>query len=248
MSYRDRLFESYHETHARYLDSDAGKAPWFTEHVRQNYLARLPAPLSDPRILEIGCGKGFMLAALRDAGFTSLTGVDLSPADVEQARARLPGAELHCADGMAFMKQHAGAFDVIIAKAVLEHQEKADVLPLFEVMRTGLRPAGRVLIEVPNMDWLLASHERYMDFTHEVGFTRESLAQLLRLVYGNAEVHAMTDPTPATGLERLWRPAVRAVAVKVVGLLLRELGHSGHDTLWNTRSILGVARVAVEQG
>ena len=54
---------------------------------------------------------------------------------------------------------------------------KDRVLPLLEKISSSLKPDGMAIIDVPNMDWILGQHERYMDFTHEVGFTRESLAQ-----------------------------------------------------------------------
>ena len=38
------------------------------------------------------------------------------------------------------------------------------------------------------MDWLFATHERYMDFTHEVGFTKESLGQVCRSVFSKVDL------------------------------------------------------------
>jgi 2-polyprenyl-3-methyl-5-hydroxy-6-metoxy-1,4-benzoquinol methylase len=241
MTHREQLFARYHETHSRHLDYDTGKVGWFAEHLRANYLHCLPAPTPRVRILEIGCGRGDMLAALKDLGFADLTGVDLSPADLEQARQRGVAAELHCMDAATFLSDQRGVFDVIIAKAILEHQEKAAVLPLLQAMHDGLRPGGRVVIEVPNMDWVMAAHERFMDFTHEVGFTRESLAQVLRLIYGNAEVHPVRDASPVNAAARVLRPLVRGTATALVGLILRGLGNNAHETLWNARSIIGVA-------
>ncbi|HEX6308365.1 MAG TPA: class I SAM-dependent methyltransferase [Longimicrobiales bacterium] len=242
MTHREQLFRNYYETHSRYLDDEAGKVAWFAQHLRQNYLPRMPGPQRGPRILEIGCARGFMLSALAGLGYTDLTGVDLSPADLDRARERVTGAELHCMDAVEFLHARHGAYDVIIAKAILEHQEKSAILPLLETLKHALRPGGRVLIEVPNMDWLMAAHERYMDFTHEVGFTRESLGQLLRLVYGNAAVHPVRDD--GVGAARFVRPVLRTAAAGLVGLVLRALGNNAHETLWNARSILGVATLA----
>jgi 2-polyprenyl-3-methyl-5-hydroxy-6-metoxy-1,4-benzoquinol methylase len=88
--------------------------------------------------------------------------------------------------------------DVIVAKAIVEHLAKADLIGLLDAMAGALRPNGMVLIEVPNMDWLLSGHERYMDLTHEVGFTRESLATLLLLRFGDVEVQVTEGGTGAT--------------------------------------------------
>ena len=48
-------------------------------------------PEKHARMLDVGCANGQMLAALAERGYTSLTGVDPSPACVQQASA-IPGA------------------------------------------------------------------------------------------------------------------------------------------------------------
>lgn len=243
MSYRDRLFAQYYETHARHVEVEGPeRARWFHAHVARNYLSHLPPAGSGPELLELGCGKGLLLAALRERGYARLTGVDLSADDLELAQAAVPGARLELADAYEFLLGHPESFDVIVAKAILEHQEKSRVLPLLAEARGALRPGGLLLVEVPNMDWLLASHERFMDFTHEVGFTRESLAQVLRAVFGHAQVRpvepVVLGPWPVRAARHTLRPVVRLL----VGGVLRVLGEGGESTWWHCRGILGVAR------
>lgn len=57
------------------------------------------------------------------------------------------------------------------------------MLSFLQSIHFGLKQGWGVIIDVPNMDWLFASHERYMDFTHELGFTVESLGQLGRIYF-----------------------------------------------------------------
>ena len=109
----------------------------------------------------------------------NLTGVDLSPHDIEEAAQRVPRATFVHASAIDFLSSHEAAFDVVVARAILEHTPKAEVLPFLSAAAHALRPGGVAIVDVPNMDWLFAGHERYMDFTHEVGFTRESLAQVM---------------------------------------------------------------------
>lgn len=240
--YRARLFEGYHATHAAHIDEpEPVKRRWFRDHVRRNYLSRLPPPDGRPRVLELGCARGFLLAALDEAGYGALTGVDLSAPDLERAAEVAPRAVLQHVDALEFMTLHPAGFDVIIAKAVLEHVSKPDVLAFLDTVRTALAPGGRVIIEVPNMDWLFAQHERYMDFTHEVGFTRESLAQVLRASFGNASVAAAEEPMLAPGRPNLQRRLLRPVVRRVLSRIFRILGEGAADTLWHARSIVGVA-------
>lgn len=54
----------------------------------------VPRMSTTPRILEVGCGTGWLSADL--AGFGRVTGVDLSPATIEIARKRGSEAQFAC--------------------------------------------------------------------------------------------------------------------------------------------------------
>lgn len=241
--YRHRLFESYNATHVSYVDaSDTAKRDWFVTYARNNYLSHLKhLDPSSARILEIACNKGYMLAALQSLGFKVLHGVDLSPVDVEKAQALLPEANIACIDASTYLDSNQGSFDVIVLKALLEHVRKDQVIPLLEKVRAGLAPGGLAVIEVPNMDWLFAHHERYMDFTHEVGFTREALAQVMRNVFTNVTVFRAT-PVLGLGLKERLAAIVRPALIFLVGLGFRILGEGASEIWWDSRSIIGIAK------
>lgn len=238
--YRKRLFETYHETHARHVDSDdAAKQAWFVDYARRNYLPflQIGAPTLG-KVLDIGCNKGYLLAALREIGFTDLHGIDLSPQDIEIAQRIAPQAHLACTDAFQYLEQHPNHFDVIIIKAVLEHINKQNVLPLVEKMHEALKSNGVLLIDVPNMDWLFAGHERYMDFTHEVGFTKESLRQVLRNVFTDVVVAPVEHNDAESWRTSMKRRFARALLTK---LLLWADPQGASNPIW-ARSIIGVGR------
>lgn len=189
-NYRSRLFDTYYRTHTMQVDQDDhAKLVWFRKYAFANYLPHINRYTRESAaILDIGCNKGFLLAALDSFGFRNLYGVDLSPGDIEIAKDIVPSANIFCKDAFDYLDNYPATFDVITLKAVLEHIPKQDVIPLLEKTRTALNPGGILLVDVPNMDWLFASHERYMDFTHEVGFTYESLGQVMRNVFPKVEV------------------------------------------------------------
>lgn len=241
MDDRQELLDRYRERHGRYVDGSAtGKAEWFRRHAPV-YIPHLPPPEAAPEILELACGPGFLLADLQQRGYNRLTGVDLSTADVTAARDRLPGARIVQEDVADFLG-HDARYDVVIAKALFEHIPKKQVIPLTRSVAAVLNPGGVALVEVPNMDWHMATHERFMDFTHEVGYTRESLAQVLRSAFDDVTV----VPVPATSLHgRVYRvarailwPPMRAAINGILALA----GGDGQKTLWEHRSILGVAK------
>src|SRR4051812_24939869 len=96
-NYRDELFEHY-DVHARAMDVDDGaKLRWLRGYARQNYLSHLARLMpAEANLLEIGCSKGYLLAAFHGMGFQHLNGIDLSPSDVETARRLAPDAVIEC--------------------------------------------------------------------------------------------------------------------------------------------------------
>jgi 2-polyprenyl-3-methyl-5-hydroxy-6-metoxy-1,4-benzoquinol methylase len=237
--YRKRLFSTYHSTHAVHVDtSDRQKLDWFRGYARRHYLPHLAqVDRARSRVLDIGCNKGYLLAVLAEAGFQHLHGVDLSPLDVQVAKTIVPGAELLCGDAQDYLTQRPDQFDVVIIKAVMEHLPKQETLPMLEAIRQGLKPGGIVLVDVPNMDWLFASHERYMDFTHETGFTAQSLRQVLCNVFSQVQV----VPLDHTGVGRSALFTLKnRVSRFVLGKLLAWADPEGGSLPIWSRSLLGI--------
>jgi 2-polyprenyl-3-methyl-5-hydroxy-6-metoxy-1,4-benzoquinol methylase len=231
------LLVRYAETHGTRAYPGAYEdisAPW--AYYDANYLQPLGGLPRDSRVLELGCGPGTLLGWLAQQGFSSLTGVDISRADVEIARARV-SATIECADVIEYLRDHRASFDVVIAKALLEHLPRERLLAFVEGVAAAMRPAGLALVDVPNMDWLTAPHERYMDLTHRVGFTRESLHDLLALRLGDVQVHGSRLAAP-TRAQRLFRKPV------VWGLrkLLYVVGEGADATLFASRSLVATGR------
>ncbi|MBE0448937.1 MAG: class I SAM-dependent methyltransferase [Actinobacteria bacterium] len=239
-SYKERLFTTYHSTHVAHLDSDdQEKLEWFLRYARDNYLTHIDHLDRDSsRVLEIGCNKGYLLSALNSFGFKNLSGVDLSPDDVQQAQRLVPSANIVCSDAFLYLNDHEGSFDVIILKAVLEHLQKDDVLPLLEKIKKGLTSGGIIIVDVPNMDWLFAPHERYMDFTHEAGFTKESLRQVMNQIFTSVQIHP---------IESIYLSSFRAIMKKRIArfilyrLLLWAEPEGAANPIW-ARGIMGIGK------
>ena len=99
------------------------------------------------RVLEVGCGAGRFLCALRVARpALALAGTDVSQAALAQLAARAPEIETRPGSG-ARLPAADGEFDAVLVMDVLEHVSDPDQL-LGEVRRV-LAPAGILHLHVP---------------------------------------------------------------------------------------------------
>ena len=165
-------------------------------------------------------------------GHADITGIDLSEADITIARQRL-SANFIVASAFDFLPTCESKYGLVIAKDVLEHIEVDQLVEFLTLIRESLLPGGRAILQVPNMDWLLASHERYMDLTHTTGFTRESLGQICRLVFGSGvEIQPVWYDFPkGTMLSRLSFSIVRPLLIRGIREFLNYLG-GGLGACW----------------
>ena len=101
--------------------------------------------------LDYGCGRGYITVRLAEAGAKSVTGIDLSVAEIDDARQR--AADHGVADRITFIVGDAhhspfpdASFDLIVGAAILHHLDLETSLR--EVKRL-LRPGGEAVFIEP---------------------------------------------------------------------------------------------------
>ena len=149
------------------------------------------------RVLDLGCGTGFLLNWIRRQPGVVATGVDGSPTQLEIARKNLPDVEFICADGLDYLRQHEDSFDGIFCTDVLEHIPGTDLcIEWVQAARAALRLGGFFVCRGPNAANLCGNYSRYIDLTHERSFTEKSILQLLEAGgfqdFGLLPIHAGT--------------------------------------------------------
>lgn len=240
-TYRTRIYTHYVQAREQALAPEtlAGLAP------RSHALRRLieqhfPADRT-AAVLDLGCGHGALLHFAREAGYTNLRGVDGSPEQVAAARRLgIDGVEEgDLRDTLA--AQPDASLDVVIAFDVIEHFTRDELLPFVDEVRRVLKPGGRWIIHVPNGESPFGGRMRYWDLTHELAFTRTSLAQLL-LASGFAEVRCFEDQPVVHGAKSALRWALWQGFRGLLRLYIAaETGDAGGGHIFS-QNLLAVAR------
>jgi len=127
-------------------------------------------------LLEVGCGTGFVLAAIADAfPHLRLTGTELFAEGLEIARRRLPPhVELVQADARGL--PHREPVDVVGAFDVLEHIEQDEAV--LERIRDAVTPGGGLLLTVPQHPRLWSAADAFAH--HARRYTRRELERKVR--------------------------------------------------------------------
>ena len=136
------------------------------------------------RVLDLGCGAGRFIAALREAGADPV-GVELAQAALERARHNVPGADLRLVAPDGSLPLPHGEFDVVWCSEVLEHVP--DTVAFLTEARRVLKRGGRLLVTVPDHGPLrrillaLTGHDAHYDplGQHVRFYTRRSLTRAL---------------------------------------------------------------------
>jgi predicted TPR repeat methyltransferase len=147
--------------------------------IPQYILKLLPKDRNIP-IMDIGCGYGQFLLALRDLGYKNLTGIDINENAIQFCLKNDLHVEL-IEDLKNFSITSKKKFDLMIMNHVLEHIAKDNIISTLKVIRECLLNKNGVLIViVPNAQANTSAYWAFEDFTHTTIFTSGSLFYVLK--------------------------------------------------------------------
>ncbi len=238
--YRQRIYQRYLEAGATIPPAEKlaelqRRAPYLEKLIREHF----PEDRATAS-LDLGCGAGAIEYFARRHGYNNIVGVDRSPQQVAAARS-LGLTGVREGDLLATLKSLAGESQgLVIAFDVLEHFAKDELLALVDQVARVLKAGGKFLLHVPNGESPFGGRVRYADFTHELAFTRESLAQLLNAC-GFARLDCYEDqPVPhgiwSGGRWLMWK-IIRGI---LRGYLAVETGNIDGGMIFS-QNLLGVA-------
>lgn len=125
-------------------------------------------------VLEIGCGIGGVIGALRQLPHLRLTGSEIYIQGLKYARSKMPDVDFIQLDATN-IPFHSG-FDVVGAFDVLEHIEQDELV--MRQVHAALRPDGLFVVTVPQYQWMWSTLDEIVN--HKRRYARRQLTDQLQ--------------------------------------------------------------------
>lgn len=239
-NYRVQLYAQYGKHFQDVGDTfDQGASLRWGKPYRHYLFGWLPKS-REAEIVELACGSGRLLYFLKQAGYTRIIGVDISPDQVAVSKQVTPNI-IQC-EILDFLENQTSRFDLIVGLDIVEHFHKPEVLRFLNLCFGALKPGGRVLLQTPNAESPWCSTHRYNDLTHEVCFNPNALSRLLRCA-GFSEIECReTGPVPFSySLLSSTRYLIWAlIRLGLKAWNLAETGHAGSGIFTRVFLISGI--------
>jgi SAM-dependent methyltransferase len=173
-----KQYDSMFKTYISHFDSKSIQKMWnWFDH---KYLPLISSYTKESPILELGCGRGYMLEYLSRHNYKNLKGIDISEEQINISRGK--GFDVEAVDALNFFNNNERKYKIIIALDFVEHFHKRELLPLFEGIFRCLDEGGLFIFHTPNGQTILSPALIYGDLTHLTIFNPNSAMQLLRIV------------------------------------------------------------------
>lgn len=139
----DSVSNSYDQVAEEYVTHIAGELDH--KPIDRELLDRFAARFEpDDLVCDIGCGPGHVARYLHEQG-VKVTGIDLSPGMVEQARRLNPDIEFRVGNMLALDVEDSMLAGIIAFYSII-HIPRSDVVRALRELRRALRPGGLLLI------------------------------------------------------------------------------------------------------
>ena len=156
---RDRLIRSWTANAAAWTDAVRGGRIESRRLATDAAMQQALLALKPARVLDVGCGEGWLCRALASQGVDAV-GVDVSAPLVEAARAAGSGRfEVMPYAGLADAAATLGRFDALACNFALLEE---DIVPMLRDLHPLLAPGGRLVIQTVH-PWSACGDEPYRD-------------------------------------------------------------------------------------
>lgn len=160
------LLQSWHHNANAWIDAIRNGSIESRRQVTDQAIVMAVLGRQPERVLDLGCGEGWLLRALAQRGIEAV-GVD-GDATLAQAARAAGCAPVHVASYAALVEAHVDigrGYDVVCANFALLHQ---DIIPLLAAMHALLAPGGALVIQTLH-PWAVSAGD-YQDGWREETF------------------------------------------------------------------------------
>jgi len=156
--------------------------------------AKTAKNISNPFIIDIGCGRGEFLDNCRAAKIPA-KGIDINEDMVNHCVSKKLDVKLN--DGVSYLQTlENNSVKGIFACHVIEHISPNKLLEFLRLCSVKLAPGGKLVLETPNPTSFFALSMFYRDFTHKQPIHPKTISFLLdKLSFQNIKIKEI-HPTP----------------------------------------------------
>jgi O-antigen chain-terminating methyltransferase len=193
-----KAFEDLHRGSHELIKSRLGVYLPFVEVIKSIYPPAPSSSTATPAIeaLDLGCGRGEWLELLKENG-VSAEGIDLD--DDMLSACRVQGLKVATGDAVAYLQSLPNnSRSLISGFHIAEHLSLDDLKIVVEESLRVLKPAGLLILEVPNTENLVVGTSSfYLDPTHQ----RPLPSQLLTFLtdyfgFARSKLLRLQEPAP----------------------------------------------------
>lgn len=175
--------------------------------------------LDEPRIIDLGCGAGWLAGIIGNFGPT--IAVDLSSTTIAEASKKYPHVKFIQADVLDWNYPRK-QFDIVISQEVIEHVE--DQKKYLEIAYGLLREGGYLILTTPNARTLYAmTEEQRSSWTQQPIENWLTIGEFKNLLNGRFEVIRLVTMIHGYGAQGTYR----FVNSERVRSLLKKIGFDG---------------------
>ncbi|MEM7306632.1 MAG: class I SAM-dependent methyltransferase [Planctomycetota bacterium] len=126
-----------------------------SDYTARPFLLDWCEPVRGQRILDLGCGEGYVARQLAERGAGEVVGVDLSPKMIEGALAQRPGepgapTSFSVGDSSDLSRFEDASFDVVLCVFLFNYLDVRSTRRTMAEAARVLRPRGRFLFSIPH--------------------------------------------------------------------------------------------------
>jgi SAM-dependent methyltransferase len=182
-----KLYNEWLYTAHIYDEGDSQLHKELTKNVVKEFIDPLNLP-KEAVIMDMGSGPGYFLDEMKSRGYSNLTGVTLSPGDVQNCESK--GHSVRKYD-LSFIPQKDGWYDESVDFIFCRHSLEHSPYPIFTLMEYNrlLKQGSKMYIEVPAPDcerkfefnpnhYSIFGHNQLIALLQRTGFSVDSFKKI----------------------------------------------------------------------